>query len=155
MKISALRQFLAEVKWGSLDYLIIDSPPGTGDEPLSICQLVKNLTGAVIVTTPQDIALLDSRKCVKFLRQLSIPIVGILENMGSLICPHCGKKIDLFKSGGGEKAAKEFNIPFLGQMPFDPRIVEATDKGKSVVRVYPGSESTKILEKICNLINEK
>ncbi|MEW6040312.1 MAG: Mrp/NBP35 family ATP-binding protein [Elusimicrobiota bacterium] len=155
LKMGALRQFLAEVDWGKLDYLVIDSPPGTGDEPLSVCQLIRDLTGAIIVTTPQDIALLDSRKCVSFLRQLSTPIFGILENMSGLICPHCGKNIDLFKSGGGEKAAKELNIPFLGRIPFEPRIVESTDNGKSFIEVYPGSEATKVLEKICSSIDEK
>jgi len=155
LKISALRQFLAEVEWGKLDYLVIDSPPGTGDEPLSVCQLVKDLTGAIIVTTPQDIALLDSRKCVSFLRHLSVPILGILENMSGLTCPHCGKNIDIFKSGGGEKAAKELNVPFLGRIPFDPRIVETTDDGKPFIEMYPDSESAKVLDKICSSIDEK
>jgi len=155
LKMSALRQFLAEVDWGKLDYLVIDSPPGTGDEPLSVCQLVKDLTGAIIVTTPQDIALLDSRKCVGFLTQLSVPILGILENMSGLTCPHCGKNIDIFKSGGGEKAAKELNVPFLGRLPFDPRIVETTDNGKPFVEMYPDSESAKVLDKICSSIDEK
>ena len=124
LKMNVLRQFLAEADWGKRDYLIVDSPPGTGDEPLSICQLISDLTGAIIVTTPQDVALLDSRKCVSFLRQLSTPILGILENMSGLICPHCGTKIDIFKSGGGEKAAKELNVPFLGRIPFDPHIAD-------------------------------
>lgn len=155
LKMSALKQFLAEVDWGELDYLIIDSPPGTGDEPLSICQLIKDLTGAIIVTTPQDIALLDSRKCVGFLRQLNTPIFGILENMSGLTCPHCGKNIDIFKSGGGEKAAKELKIPFLGRIPFEPRIVEVTDNGGSFVTAFPGSEATKVIEEICRSIDEK
>jgi Mrp family chromosome partitioning ATPase len=155
IKAMALKQFLAEINWGNLDYLIIDSPPGTGDEPLSICQMIPELTGAIIVTTPQDVALLDSRKCVKFLHQLSIPILGILENMSGFTCPHCGSKIDLFKSGGGEKAAKELNVPFLGKIPFDPRIVEASDNGKSFIEIYPEIESSKIFMKICSSIDEK
>ncbi len=155
LKMSALRQFLAEVNWGNLDYLIIDSPPGTGDEPLSVCQLIHNLTGAIIVTTPQDVALLDSRKCVSFLKQLSVPIFGILENMSGLTCPHCGKNIDIFKSGGGEKSAKELNVPFLGRVPFDPHIVETTDNGKPFIELYPDSEAAKVIEKICNLIDGK
>ncbi|MBU4511008.1 Mrp/NBP35 family ATP-binding protein, partial [bacterium] len=109
LKMMALKQFLGEVKWGALDYLIIDSPPGTGDEPLSICQLIPELEGGIIVTTPQKVALLDSRKCVNFLKNLNIPILGIIENMSGLKCPHCGKNIDLFKSRGGEKVATEFN----------------------------------------------
>ncbi|OIO74783.1 MAG: ATP-binding protein [Elusimicrobia bacterium CG1_02_37_114] len=155
LKMTALRQFLAEVNWGKLDYLVIDSPPGTGDEPLSVCQLVRDLTGAIIVTTPQDIALLDSRKCVSFLRQLSVPILGILENMSGLTCPHCGENIDIFKSGGGEKAAKELNIPFLGRIPFDMRIVETTDDGKSYIETYFDSEAAKVIEKICSSIDGK
>jgi len=155
LKMGVLRQFLGEVNWGTLDYLIVDSPPGTGDEPLSICQLIKNLTGAIIVTTPQDIALLDSRKCVNFLRQLSVPIFGIIENMSGLNCPHCGKKIDLFKTGGGEKAAKELSIPFLGRIPFDTRIVEVTDRGKSFIELYPDSEAAKVIKNVCDLLNKK
>ncbi|OGS18286.1 MAG: ATP-binding protein [Elusimicrobia bacterium RIFOXYA2_FULL_40_6] len=155
MKMGVLKQFLGEVEWGKLDYLIIDSPPGTGDEPLSICQLIKDLTGAIIVTTPQEMALLDSRKCVGFLRQLGVPILGILENMSGFSCPHCGKNVDIFKSGGGEKAAKELNVPFLGRIPFDPRIVEAADRGKSFIESYPGSEPAKAIENICRLIENK
>jgi ATP-binding protein involved in chromosome partitioning len=154
MKIGVLRQFLADVNWGKLDYLIIDSPPGTGDEPLSICQMINKLTGAIIVTTPQDIALLDSRKCVRFLKQLSVPVLGILENMSGFSCPNCGTKIDLFKSGGGEKAAREMNIPFLGRIPLDPRIVETTDNGIPFVEKYPDSEAAKILGKISRSIDE-
>lgn len=155
LKINALRQFLAEVNWGERDYLIIDSPPGTGDEPLSVCQLIRDLTGAIIVTTPQDVALLDSRKCVSFLRELSTPIFGILENMSGMKCPHCGKDIVLFKTGGGEKAATEIGVPFLGRIPFDPRIVESTDDGKPFVEAYPDSEASKVIEKICQSIDEK
>ncbi|MGC8979705.1 P-loop NTPase, partial [Caldisericum sp.] len=149
LKMGVLKQFLAEVNWGKLDYLVIDSPPGTGDEPLSICQMIKDLTGAIIVTTPQDIALLDSRKCVHFLRQLSTPILGILENMSGFICPHCGKEIDIIKTRGGEKAARELGIPFLGRISLDPHIVESTDNGKPIVEAYPNSESAKVLMNIC------
>ncbi len=155
LKIGVLRQFLAEVNWGRLDYLVIDSPPGTGDEPLSICQMIKALTGAIIVTTPQDIALLDSRKCVHFLQQLATPILGILENMSGLICPHCGNEINLFKSGGGEKAARELGVAFLGQLPLDPRIVQTTDQGRPFVEAFPDAEAAKVLEKICRDIDER
>ena len=155
LKMSVINQFLAEVDWGELDYLIVDSPPGTGDEPLSICQLINDLTGAIIVTTPQDLALLDSRKCVNFLKKLFIPILGIVENMSGFTCPHCGNQIDLFKSGGGEKSAKEFDVPFLGRIPFDPRIVESMDNGKPFIELFPESESAKILNQIYNLIEEQ
>lgn len=130
LKMGAIRQFLEEVDWGELDYLIIDSPPGTGDEPLSIAQLIKDIDGVIVVTTPQEVALLDSRKAVNFARQLKVPVLGIVENMSGFVCPHCGKKTDLFKTGGGQKAAQEMKVPFLGKVPFEPEIVRSGDEGK-------------------------
>lgn len=130
LKMKMISQFLGETNWGKLNYLIIDSPPGTGDEPLSVVQLVPELSGAIIVTTPQEVALLDSRKSVNFAKFLNVPIIGIIENMSGLICPHCKEKIDLFKTGGGEKAARELEIPFLGRIPIEPEIVNSTDQGK-------------------------
>ncbi len=129
LKHSIIKQFLGDVFWGALDYLIIDLPPGTGDEALSTAHLIKNVDGAIIVTTPQDVALLDSRKSVTFCRQVNIPLVGIIENMSGLLCPHCEKQIDLFKVGGGEKAAREMKVPFLGRIPLEPGIVLSTDNG--------------------------
>jgi len=155
LKMMALKQFLGEVKWGALDYLIIDSPPGTGDEPLSICQLIPELEGGIIVTTPQGVALLDSRKCVNFLKNLSIPVLGIIENMSGLKCPHCGKNIDLFKSGGGVKAAEEFKIPFLGKIPIDLNMVNSTDEGKPYVSQYKNSEIAQTFNKVVKLILAK
>jgi Mrp family chromosome partitioning ATPase len=155
LKMMALKQFLGEVEWGNLDYLIVDSPPGTGDEPLSICQLIPELEGGVIVTTPQKVALLDSRKCINFLKNLKIPILGIIENMSGLKCPHCGKNIDLFKSGGGEKVALEFNIPFLGKIPIDINLVESSDEGKPYILQYKNSETAQIFNKIVELILAK
>ncbi|MEA1939783.1 MAG: Mrp/NBP35 family ATP-binding protein [Candidatus Caldatribacteriota bacterium] len=152
LKMMALKQFLGEVQWGDLDYLIIDSPPGTGDEPLSICQLIPELEGGVIVTTPQSVALLDSRKCVNFLKNLKIPILGIIENMSGLKCPHCGKNIDLFKSGGGEKAAAEFNLPFLGKIPIDIDMVNSAEEGKPFIFQYKDSETAQIFNKVLKLI---
>ncbi len=152
LKMMALKQFLGEVKWGNLDYLIIDSPPGTGDEPLSICQLIPELEGGIIVTTPQDVALSDSRKCINFLKNLNIPILGIIENMSGLKCPYCGKNIDLFKSGGGEKTALEFNLPFLGKIPIDINMVNSTDEGKPYIFQYKDSETARIFNKIVKLI---
>jgi ATP-binding protein involved in chromosome partitioning len=155
LKMMALKQFLGEVEWGVLDYLIIDSPPGTGDEPLSICQLIPELEGGIIVTTPQQVALLDSRKCVNFLKNLKIPILGIIENMSGLKCPHCGKNIDLFKSGGGEKAALEFNLPFLGKIPININIVNSTDEGKPYIFQYKNSETAQTFNKVVELILSK
>ena len=130
MKTSIVRQFLADVVWGELDYLIVDSPPGTGDELLSICQLITPLTGGIVVTTGQEIALLDAMKAVNFLKTLGVPVLGVLENMTGFCCPHCSKEIDLFRSGGGLRAAGELAVPFLGGVPFDAEIVEMSDQGK-------------------------
>lgn len=142
LKMKVIQQFLGDVDWGKLDYLIIDSPPGTGDEPLSVAQLIP-ATGAIIVTTPQEVSLLDSRKAVNFARKLNLNVVGIIENMSGLICPYCGKKIDLFKEGGGEKTAKEMGVPFLGRVPIDPNIVQASDTGKPFILESPDSEASK------------
>lgn len=154
MKMKAIQQFLGDVNWGDLDWLIIDSPPGTGDEPLSVAQLIP-ATGALVVTTPQEVSLMDSRKAVAFGQKLNLRIIGIIENMSGLVCPHCGKKIDLFKEGGGEKAAKEMNIPFLGSIPLHPRIVSLGDEGKSFVDTEPDSEAAKAFMKIADSIVEK
>ncbi len=152
MKAVAIKQFLAEVDWGARDYLIIDSPPGTGDEPLSICQLIKDLNGAIVVTTSQEVALLDSRKCINFLRELKIPIIGIVENMSSLLCPKCGEKIDVFSSGGAENTARDMGIPFLGGIPFDPEIVKSSDKGELLVETHPESKAVNVFNNICDSI---
>ncbi len=154
VKMGAIRQFLSEVKWGDLDYLIIDLPPGTGDEPLSIAQLIPNMSGALIVTTPQEVALLDSRKSVTFARTLGIPIVGIIENMSGLVCPHCTKGIDLFKHGGGERAARDMSVPFLGSIPIDPAIVSSGDDGKPFVNEEKESPSIRAMESIIGLTIE-
>jgi Mrp family chromosome partitioning ATPase len=140
LKHSAIKQFLGDVFWGALDYLIIDLPPGTGDEALSTAHLIKQVDGAVVVTTPQDVALLDSRKSVTFCRQLNIPFIGVVENMSGFTCPHCGKNIDLFKVGGGEKAAREMKVPFLGRIPIDPGLVIASDSGVPFVANNPDSK---------------
>ncbi len=156
LKGIAIKQFLAEVNWGELDFLIIDSPPGTGDEPLSVCQLIPELDGGVIVTTPQEIALSDSRKCVSFLRNINIPILGIIENMSGFRCPHCGTKIDLFMTGGGEKAAIDFQVPFLGAIPIDMQIVKFADQGRPFVCSGNNkSETAQAYEKIVQSIISK
>ena len=148
LKHGAFKQFLSEVSWGDLDYLIVDLPPGTGDEPLSIAQLINDVDGSVIVTTPQDVALLDSRKAVTFSRMLKIPVVGIVENMSGFSCPHCGGSIDLFKTGGGEKAASQLRVPFLGRVVFDPDIVQKSDRGIPFVENVPDSKAAKAFREI-------
>lgn len=131
-KMGAIKQFLEDVCWGALDFLIIDLPPGTGDEPLSVAQLIPNCDGSVLVTTPQDVALISVRKSIKFSEKLNVPIIGLIDNMHGLICPHCGKLIEVFGTGGVEKASKDFNIPILARLPIEPKIAEMEDKGTVV-----------------------
>ncbi|NIA20064.1 MAG: P-loop NTPase [Xanthomonadaceae bacterium] len=150
LKHTVIRQFVADVQWGDLDCLVVDLPPGTGDEPLSVAQVLKSVDGSVIVTTPQEVALLDSRKSVVFSQQLDIPVIGIVENMSGLVCPHCGKEIDLFKKGGGEIAARELNVPFLGRIPIDPQIVVNGDAGKPYVIAFPESQAAENLKQVAD-----
>ncbi len=154
IKHNAISQFLGEVEWGPLDFLIVDLPPGTGDEPLSVAHLIKNVDGSIIVTTPQDVALLDSRKAVTFSRILSIPVIGIVENMSGLICPHCKKEISLFKKGGGEKAARDMRVPFLGRIPIDPEMVTDCDRGMPFVMAHPNFEATSAFKEIAHRCKE-
>ncbi len=128
LKIQAIRQFVADMDWGELDYLVVDAPPGTGDEPLSVAQTIPNVQ-AVVVTTPQAVALADVRKSINFCKTVEMPIVGVVENMSGFICPHCDETVDIFSSGGGEKTARDFDLPFLGRVPMDPRVVVAGDTG--------------------------
>ncbi|MDD5020228.1 MAG: Mrp/NBP35 family ATP-binding protein [Candidatus Omnitrophica bacterium] len=154
MKAAVIRQFLSDVNWGALDYLIIDSPPGTGDEPLSACQLIPNVTGAVIVTTPQDVAVLDARKSIQFAKELKIPVAGVIENMSGWACPHCGHEADIFKRGGGQKAAQEMNVPFLGRVPFEPEFVEYADRGTPFVSFREKTKSAQAFMDIVDKIRE-
>ncbi len=139
MKHGLLKQFLGEVHWGDLDFLIIDLPPGTGDEALSAAHLIQDLSGAVVVTTPQDVALLDSRKSITFCREIKVPRMGVEENMSGMVCPHCNEEINLFKTGGGERISAEMKVPFLGRVPLDPEMVVSTDDGKAFVDSHPDS----------------
>jgi ATP-binding protein involved in chromosome partitioning len=145
LKMGIIKQLLADVNWGDLDYLVVDSPPGTGDEPLSVCQLIPNINGAIIVTTPQDVAILDSRKSVQFAQKLSVPVVGIIENMSGFDCPHCGQTIDLFGTGGGEKAAHDLKVPFLGRVPIEQDMVKLSDSGEPFVHAKRDTETGKII----------
>ncbi len=128
LKIQAIRQFIADMDWGELDYLVIDAPPGTGDEPLTVASTIKDAK-ALVVTTPQDVALADVRKSINFCRHVKMSVLGVVENMSGFVCPHCNKNVDIFKTGGGEKIAAEFSVPFLGRIPVDPRVVVAGDTG--------------------------
>lgn len=150
MKMKVIERFIKDVTWEDLDWLIVDSPPGTGDEPLSIAQLLPE-AGAVIVTTPQDVSLLDSKKAINFAKSLKLKIYGLIENMSGLQCPHCGETINLFKKGGGEKIAKQYKIPFLGAVPIDPKIVISGDDG-SPFAVDKNSDTTKIFVSIAKKI---
>lgn len=154
MKYGAVRQFLKDVVWGELDYLIVDSPPGTGDEPLSVAQLIGSGSGAVIVTTPQDVAIADVRRCVSFCNRLSLPVIGVVENMSGYVCPKCGESVDIFGAGGGEGLSEEMSIPFLGKIPIDPSIVASGDAGTPLGAGDAQSRAATALSGIVQLILE-
>jgi len=154
LKMKLIRQFLADVDWGYLDYLIVDSPPGTGDEPLSVIQLISNLDGAIVVTTPQEVALLDARKSIQFAKTLNVPYIGVVENMSGFVCPHCNRNIDLFGTGNAKKAAQEMGVPFLGEIPLDPDIVKLCDDGKAFVVFKRNSNISDHFEKIAAVIEK-
>ncbi len=154
MKMGVIKQFLTDVNWGDLDYLIVDAPPGTGDEPLSLCQLIQPLDGAVIVTTPQKVAAVDVRKSISFCRRLEVPVLGIVENMSGFVCPKCGELTQILPEGGGRQIATDMNVTFLGAIPMDPGIAQSGDSGK--VFIYHSSETPtgKILQSIIDQITE-
>ncbi len=143
LKMTAIRQLLSDIVWGELDVLLIDLPPGTGDEPLSVAQLLPEMDGVVIVTMPSDLSRSVVEKAITFARRLNMPIAGIVENMSGFVCPHCGYKIDIFQSGGGEKMAKETGVPFLGSIPIDPQVSTDSDKGSPFVIAHPDSSASK------------
>ena len=152
LKMITIKQFLADVNWGELDYLIVDSPPGTGDEPLSVCQLIPDMNGAIVVTTPQDVAILDSRKSVLFAKELKVPVIGIIENMSGFMCPHCKKEIDLFGTGGGEKSAHDLKVPFLGRIPVEPEMVKLGDLGQPFIHFKKETQTAEIMNEIISKI---
>jgi ATP-binding protein involved in chromosome partitioning len=150
----AIQQFLRDVEWGQLDYLIVDLPPGTGDAQLSIAQLVP-MTGAVIVTTPQDVALLDSRKGLEMFKKVNVPLLGIVENMSTFVCPHCSKTTEIFSHGGGQKAAEKLDVPFLGEVPIDPQIRQGGDEGRPIVIANPDSPQAKAFVAIAGKVAQQ
>ena len=149
VKMGAIQQFMSDVDWSDVDVLVVDSPPGTGDEPLSVAQLLgPSLDGAIIVTSPQDVSLLDSGRSVTFARKLDIRIFGIVENLSGFVCPHCGEETDLFKRGGGEKAAERLEVPFLGRLPISAAMVAAGDSGTPLVMGAPEDPAAQAIVRI-------
>ncbi len=155
LKMGLIKQFLQDIEWPEIDYLVVDCPPGTGDEPLSIVQLLGNVDGSVIVSTPQDVAFLDARKTIKFSEKLNVPILGLVENMASFVCPHCGQAIDLFKGEGAIKAAEDFGVEILGNIPVDVNIPKTTDGGRPYIYDYGKTTGAKEFTKIVHRIIEK
>jgi len=152
LKFNAIKQFLKDVRWGELDYLVVDSPPGTGDEPLAVAELVGKPARAVIVTTPQELAVADVRRCVSFCRSLNLPVVGIIENMSGFACPSCGQVFDLFKKGGGQRLADEARVPFLGAIPIDPSVVTGGDAGEPVTSGSDGGPAARAFATIVHTL---
>ncbi len=143
MKMNVIKQLLRDVNWGELDCLVVDSPPGTGDEPLTVAQLIPDADGAVLVTTPQALSSDDVRRSIDFCRQVKLPVLGILENMSGFVCPHCERESALFKTGGGQALAEDTGVPFLGRVPIDPQVVLASDDGRPFVISQPESSAAK------------
>lgn len=148
MKNNVIKQFLEEVQWGDLDYLIVDCPPGTGDEPLSVIQLMGKADGAVVVTTPQVVSSIDVSKSINFAKKLDLPVLGIIENMSGFVCPDCGKLTEIFRSGAGEALSKKYGVPLLGKIPIDPRIGETGDEGLPIVVAHSDSDAARIYGEI-------
>jgi len=155
LKMGAIRQFLSEISWGTLDYLLIDLPPGTGDESLSVLQLLPEMEGVIIVTIPSEVSQDVVKKAVSFARKMGVPILGIVENMSGMLCPHCGETIEVFSKGGGERVAKEMDVEFLGSIPLDPRISADSDEGTPFVVSHPDSTASKAFMRIVEKIEEK
>ncbi|ADP77591.1 ATPase-like, ParA/MinD [Methanothermus fervidus DSM 2088] len=156
-KTGAIRQLLSDVKWGNLDVLVVDNPPGTGDEPLTVLQSISNLDGVIIVTTPQSVAIDDVKKCINMVKELNMEVIGIVENMCSFVCPKCGEETRIFGKGNGKELAKEYSIPYLGSIPLDIKNIEALNDGAPVIEKYPDSKISKkffeIIEKIKNKLD--
>ena len=154
LKMTAIRQFLSDIVWGDLDFLLIDLPPGTGDEPLSVAQLLPEMDGVVIVTIPSEVSQIVVKKAVIFARKLGMPVIGIVENMSGFVCPKCGARIDIFRSGGGRKIAEELSVPFLGSIPIDEKVAEDSDKGIPFIVEHADSPASKAFMEIVRRIEE-
>lgn len=152
LKAHALTQLVGDVAWGDLDFLVIDLPPGTSDEPLSVAENIADADGTLIVTTPQAVSTLDVRKAIQFTRLLHLRVLGVLENMSGFTCPHCNESLDVFGRGGGESLAKKENVTFLGRVPFDPRLVMAGDAGKPFVAQHPEGEAARAFERAVDAV---
>lgn len=152
LKMQVIKQFLSDFMWGELDFLFIDAPPGTGDEPLSVMQFLSDMDGTIIVTIPSEVSEGVVRKSVSFSRKMGIPIIGIIENMSGYTCAKCGETINILGAGGGKRIAEELNVPFLGQIPLDPKICEEADKGTSFIIKDKDSASAKAFEDIVNKV---
>jgi ATP-binding protein involved in chromosome partitioning len=146
-----VKQFLKDVDWGELDYLIIDLPPGTGDAQLTLAQTIP-LTGAIVVTTPQDISLIDARRAIKMFEKVDVPVLGIVENMSYFLCPRCGEKTEIFSSGGGEKTSQKYDIPLIANIPIDTQIRLGGDEGKPIVISNPDSPQSKEFETVAGAV---
>jgi len=159
LKMTAIRQFLSDIVWGDLDVLLIDLPPGTGDEPLSVAQLLPEMDGVVIVTIPSEVSQIVVKKSAFFARQVGMPIIGIVENMSGFVCPKCGSKADIFQSGGGRKIAEELRIPFLGSIPIDQSVCQDADRGAPFIVEHADSPASKsfmeIVEKVEDFLKSK
>lgn len=153
IKYSAIQQFIADVHWGDLDFLLIDAPPGTGDEPLTVAQTIKDAK-AIIVTTPQEVSLADVRKSINFCKTVDMAVFGLIENMSGFNCPHCGEVLDIFGTGGGERTAQAMDIPFLGRVPFDPQVVQCGDSGQSLQDTHGDSPVSQAFSEIAGKMSD-
>ena len=154
LKMRVIQQFISDVTWGDLDYLLVDFPPGTGDEPLSVMQLIPDMDGVIIVTMPSEVSEAVVKKSVTFAKQVGIPVIGIIENMSGFVCPECGVKIDVFKAGGGKRIADDMGIPYLGSIPLDPKICNDSDGGLSFIVENKTSPATKVFLEIVKKIDQ-
>jgi Mrp family chromosome partitioning ATPase/predicted Fe-Mo cluster-binding NifX family protein len=153
-KYGVIKQFLKDVEWGELDYLVVDSPPGTGDEPLAVAQLIEKADGALVVTTPQQVAVQDVRRCIVFCRQVGLPVLGVVENMSGFTCPKCGELVNIFGADGGRAMAEEMGVPYLGAIPIEPEVVVSGDSGTPMVQARPHSETAKAFGRIVRTLLE-